>query len=106
MIKTKKNLSTVIGKDEIVHQVAAKAGLPLVKTAELIDAFTQVVQDNLANGCGVRLMGFGTWDVRHVAGRRVKSIRDGEEITIPANTRIGFRAGAVLAQAAHTRRYR
>jgi DNA-binding protein HU-beta len=45
-------------------------------------------------------MGFGTWNLRDVAPRRVKSIRGGNQITIPARKRVGFSVGAVLSQAA------
>lgn len=90
----------VIGKDELIHQVAARAGLNLKETSKVIDAFTEVVREDVARGYEVRLMGFGTWNLRKVAARRVKSIRNGDQITIPARLRVGFSVGAVLSQAA------
>src|SRR5438270_4486101 len=90
----------VVGKDELIHQVAARAGLNLKETSRVIDAFTQVVCEELAQGHEVRLMGFGTWNLREVASRNVKSIRGGNKITIPARKRVGFSVGAVLSQAA------
>ncbi len=56
--------STVVGKDELIHQVAAKAGLNLKETSKVIDAFTEVVCEDVAQGHEVRLMGFGTWNLR------------------------------------------
>ncbi len=93
--------SNVVGKDELIHQVTAKAGMNLKETSKSIDAFTEVVEEDLAQGHEVRLMGFGTWNLRNVAARNVKSIRGGKQITIPARKRVGFSVGAVLAQAAH-----
>jgi DNA-binding protein HU-beta len=90
----------IIGKDELIHQVAARAGLNLKETCRVIDAFTEVVREDVARGHEVRLMGFGTWNLRDVAARRVKSIRGGAPITIPARKRVGFSVGAVLSQAA------
>ena len=90
----------VVGKDELIHQVAAKAGMNLKETNRVIDAFTEVVREGVAKGYEVRLMGFGTWNLRNVAPRRVKSIRGGDQITIPARKRVGFSVGAVLSQAA------
>ncbi len=58
----------------------------------------------MAKGKGVRLMGFGTWNLRSVAARKVKSIRGGTQITIPARKRVGFSVGAVLSQAAQPRK--
>lgn len=92
--------STVVGKDELIHQVAARAGLNLKETSKVIDAFTEVVCEDVAQGHEVRLMGFGTWNLRDVAARNVKSIRGGKQITIPARKRVGFSVGAVLSQAA------
>ncbi len=92
----------VIGKDELIHQVAAKAGLNLKETSKVIEAFTEVVREDIAQGHEVRLMGFGTWNLREVASRKVKSIRGGNQITIPARRRVGFSVGAVLSQAAQT----
>ena len=90
----------VVGKDELIHQVAAKAGMNLRETNKVIDAFTEVVREGVSKGYEVRLMGFGTWNLRDVAPRRVKSIRGGDQITIPARKRVGFSVGAVLSQAA------
>ncbi len=69
--------STIVGKDELVHQIAAKSGLNLKETTKVIDAFTEVVCEDVAQGHEVRLMGFGTWNLRQVAARNVKSIRGG-----------------------------
>ncbi|MBO0782098.1 MAG: HU family DNA-binding protein [Ktedonobacteraceae bacterium] len=95
-----KGQTTVVGKDELIHQIAARAGLNLKETSKVIDAFTDVVREDVARGHEVRLMGFGTWNLRNVAARRVKSIRGGNQITIPARKRVGFSVGAVLSQAA------
>lgn len=92
--------TTVVGKDELIHQIAARAGTNLTETNKIIDAFTEVVREDVAKGKEVRLMGFGTWNLRDVAPRKVKSIRGGQQITIPAGKRVGFSVGAVLSQAA------
>src|SRR5579875_1791369 len=98
-VSSEKN-TTVVGKDELIHQIAARAGMNLKETSKVIDAFTEVVREDVAKGQEVRLMGFGTWNLRDVAPRKVKSIRGGQQITIPARKRVGFSVGAVLAQAA------
>ena len=36
----------VVGKDELIHQIAAKAGMNLKETSKVIDAFTEVVRRN------------------------------------------------------------
>ncbi len=69
----------VVGKDELIHQIAARSGLTLKDTSKVIDAFTEVVRDEIAQNHEVRLMGLGTWNLRTVAERRVKSIRGGKQ---------------------------
>jgi DNA-binding protein HU-beta len=96
--------ATVVGKDELIHQIAARAGMNLKETSKVIDAFTEVVREDVSKGQEVRLMGFGTWNLRDVAPRKVKSIRGGNQITIPARKRVGFSVGAVLSQAAQPHR--
>lgn len=96
--------ATVVGKDDLVHQVAAKAGTNLKETNEILDAFTEVVREEVGKGKEVRLMGFGMWNLRDTAARKVKSIRGGTQITIPARKRVGFSVGAVLSQAAEPRK--
>jgi DNA-binding protein HU-beta len=88
----------------LFHHIAAKAGTNLAETNKIIDAFTQVVSEDVARGQEVRLMGFSTWNLRHVAVRRVKSIRESLHITIPARKRVGFPVGAVLSQTAQPRK--
>jgi DNA-binding protein HU-beta len=95
-----KSNKQIVGKDELIHQIAARSGMNLKETSKVIDAFTDVVREDVSRGHEVRLMGFGTWNLRSVAARRVKSIRGGNPITIPARKRVGFSVGAVLSQAA------
>jgi DNA-binding protein HU-beta len=100
MKSTINKTSYVVGKDELIHRIAARSGVNLKETNKVIDAFAEVVKESLAHGHEVRLMGFGTWSLRSVAGRRVHDLRSGALITLAACKRVGFSVGAVLAQAA------
>ncbi len=90
----------IVGKGELAHQIAARSGLSLKDAEKTLDAFTQVVQENLAQGREVRLIGFGSWSLRAIAARTVKSIRTGKEVSLPAHKRVGFSVGTTLSQAA------
>lgn len=96
---------TVLGKSELIHQIASRAGLNLNETNRVIDALAEVVRENLSQGHEVRIMGFGTWNLREIAQRKVKDIQSGEWKVIPATRRVGFKVGAVLAEAAGMFRY-
>ena len=62
------------------------------------DGALQVVPENLARGKEVRLIGFGSWRLRAIAARKVKSIRTGKDVSLPAHKRVGFSVGATLSQ--------
>lgn len=92
---------SVVNKSELVHQIASKAEANLKVVEQVVDAFTDVVCDNVAKGNVVRLMGFGTWELRPVAERKFRPINNAETmITLPPGKRVGFQVGAVLAKAA------
>ena len=90
----------IVGKGELAHQIAARSGLSLKDAEKAVDAFTKVVGENLAQGREVRLIGFGSRSLREVGARKVKSIRTGQEMSLPAHKRVGFSAGTTLSQAA------
>ena len=94
----------IVGKGELAHQIAARSGLTLKDAEKALDAFTEVVQENLSHGRQVRLIGFGSWSLRQVSARKVKSIRTGRDLSLPAHRRVGFSVGTTLAQAAEKRK--
>lgn len=104
MLKGKRKQAEVTGKPELVSQVAHVTGLSFKKTEEVINALEEAVRDELAKGNRVRLMGFGTWEVREVEGRTIKDIRSGQPINVGASRHVGFKTGAVLNRAAAHKR--
>ncbi len=83
-------------KAELVSQVAKKAGLKKVDAEKAVNAFIEVVKDNLGKGKGVRLIGFGTFAVRQRKARKSRNPRTGEPITIPATKVPAFKPSASL----------
>ena len=92
----------IIGKEELAHQIAAKAHVALKEADAMLDALTDTVREELAKPHQVRLMGFGSWKLTAVAARTIKSIRGGTPVHLPAGHRVSFSTGALLAEAAHT----
>ena len=52
-------------KAELVSEVASKTKLTKKEVAAAVDAIFGSIQDNLAKGEKVQLIGFGTFEVRH-----------------------------------------
>ncbi len=90
----------IIGKEELAHQIAAKAHVALKEADAMLDALTDTVREELAKGHQVRLMGFGSWKLSAVAARTIKSIRGGTPVHLPAGKRVSFTTGSLLAEAA------
>ncbi len=86
-------------KEELIEQVAAKAGCSKKGAADCINAMTEAVQKSLASGNKVTITGFGTFDVSNRAARTGRNPQTGASIQIPAMKVPRFRAGKALKAA-------
>ena len=89
----------VIGKKDVVEQVAIKADLTKKQALIAIKALMDVIKDNLKKGRAVRLIPFGNFEVRHRAGRKGRNPRTGKEIEIKSRKVPAFRPGKDLKEA-------
>jgi DNA-binding protein HU-beta len=90
----------IVGKDELSHLVATKAHVDVKEADAMLDALMETIREQVAKGRQVRLIGFGSWRLRAVSARTIKSIRGGTPIHIPAGKRVSFSTGSQLAEAA------
>lgn len=89
-----------MNKTELIAVVADKAGTTQAQAELIINTFTAVVTETLAEREEkVVVTGFGTFEVRHRVARRGKNPRTGEEIVVPAQKTPAFRAGKLLKEA-------
>ena len=88
-----------MNKSELVAAVAEKTGLSKAATERVIQSFTASVQDALAKGDDVTLIGFGTFTVRTRAARTGRNPQTGKEIKIKASKVPAFKAGKGLKDA-------
>ncbi len=83
-------------KADMTARVATKLGGSRGQGLAALNAVLDSIQEAVADGDRVTLTGFGTFEIRQVKARSVRSIRGdhaGSLITVPAHTRVGFRAG-------------
>ncbi len=73
-----------MNKTELVDAIAKKTGLTKKQAKMAVDAFIDVVKGELMQGGKVRLIGFGTFEVRKRAARKGMNPRTKKPITIPA----------------------
>ena len=83
-------------KAELIAAMAAKAGIKKTDAQKALDAFIEVVSDELAAGEKVQLTGFGTFEVAERAAREGRNPQSGETMMIAASKSPKFKAGKVL----------
>lgn len=82
-----------MNKSELVTSMAEKSGLTKKETETFLKAFVDSVEEALAKGEKVQLVGFGTFETRERAARTGRNPRTKEEIQIPASKVPVFKAG-------------
>jgi len=88
-----------MNKNDLIAEVAKKAGFSKTDTAKAVDAFVGVVTGALKKGDEVRLVGFGTFSVASRAATEGRNPRTGAKIKIPASKQPKFKAGKGLKDA-------
>ncbi len=83
-------------KKDFVAEVAAKAGMTKVDAAKAVDAFADVLKEQMAKGERVVLLGLGTFSVVDKPERTGINPRTKEKITIKARKAVKFKAGSGL----------
>lgn len=86
-------------KAELVEKVAGKTNLTKKDVTATVEALFETIQEELAAGEKVQVIGFGTFEVRDRAARKGRNPQTGEEIQIPASKVPGFKAGKSLKEA-------
>ena len=83
-------------KAELITAMAAKTGMKKSDTQKVLEAFIDVVSDELVAGEKVQITGFGTFEVKERAERQGRNPFNGESITIAASKHPVFTAGKGL----------
>ena len=83
----------------LVRRVAQQTGLSQSVVRQVLGTSLATVQASLATGERVTLPGFGTFYTGERQATRVRSVRDGRQVTIPARRVAAFRVGEVLKRA-------
>ncbi|MGI6558574.1 MAG: HU family DNA-binding protein [Limnochordia bacterium] len=86
-------------KADLIDSVAEKAAITKKDAGRVVDAVFNTIMEALAQGDKVQLVGFGTFEVRHRAGRTGRNPQTGETIDIEARNMPVFRAGKALKEA-------
>ena len=85
-----------MNKNELVSAVADKSKLSRQDATTAVDAIFDVLQETMASGDDVRLVGFGTFSVSHRAASKGRNPSTGAEVDIPARNVAKFAPGKGL----------
>ena len=85
-----------MNKADLISQVAEKTGLTKRDCERAVNAMVETIEQALANGEKVSLVGFGTFEVRTRRARTGRNPQTGESIHIPASKVPAFRPGKAL----------
>lgn len=83
-------------KKDLIVQLAKKTGSTQYSAKKFLEAFTDLIADNLTVDNKIRIVGFGTFEVRARSERKGINPATKEEIIIPASVTPVFKAGQVL----------
>jgi DNA-binding protein HU-beta len=85
-----------LNKSTLVQQVSEKTGYTQDPVKQIINATLAVMSETLAEHGSVRLIGFGSFSVKHRAARMGRNPKTGEDMQISASDYPVFSAGKSL----------
>lgn len=88
-----------MNKSDLIDAIASAADINKSDAGRALDAVIDSVTDALKRGDQVSLVGFGTFSVKHRAGREGRNPQTGATIQIKPSNVPGFKAGKALKDA-------
>ena len=88
-----------MNKTDLINAVAESAEISKKDASKAIEAVFSTIQDALAAGDKVQLIGFGNFEVRERAARKGRNPQTGDEIEIAASKVPAFKPGKALKDA-------
>lgn len=86
-----------MNKEQLITSVAQKTGLTKVDSTKALEAILETIKEKLIQKEKVRLVGFGSFDVKRVEERNgVNPQNPSEKIIIPARNKISFKSSTTL----------
>lgn len=87
-----------MNKAELISQVSEKSDMTKKDAEKAVSALLSTIEEALAGGDKVQLVGFGTFEVRERAARKGRNPQTGEEIEIAAARVPVFKPGKSLRE--------
>ena len=88
-----------MNKSELAAAVAEKIDIQKKDSEKLVSAVFEAMTEALKNGEQIRLVGFGSFQVKERAAHTGRNPASGEAIEIPASRTVQFKTGKLLKDA-------
>ena len=88
-----------MNKAELIDQIAKNTSISKANSRVVIDSFLEIVENTLAKGNDVALIGFGTFTTIKRKARTGRNPQTGASIKIPASVSPKFKVGKKLKDA-------
>ena len=88
-----------MNKQELISQVADRAGINRNDAARAVETMLEVITGTLKRGDEVRLVGFGNFSVTRRKASVGRNPRTGEPLQIESSAQPKFRPGKILKEA-------
>lgn len=88
-----------MNKAELVNKIATDAGCSATGAQQVLEATLDAIQNALANGEGVRLVGFGTFKAERREAYTGRNPKNGQAVNVPARNVVKFSVGKSLKEA-------
>ncbi|MDE6627402.1 MAG: HU family DNA-binding protein [Lachnospiraceae bacterium] len=85
-----------MNKVELIEAISNRTNITKKDTEKIVNAYTQVVMEELKRGGKVQLIGFGTFDCVKAAPRIGRNPQTGVTMPIPARRLPKFRPGKLF----------
>lgn len=85
-----------MNKGDLIQLTSERANISKAEAKRVIDALTDSIGDTLAKGDKVSIKGFGTFQTKTRASRRIRNMHTAEMITVPSVEVPTFKPGKVI----------
>jgi DNA-binding protein HU-beta len=87
-----------LNKQDLINKTAEKTGLTKKDSEAVVNSVFETIEEALAAGEKVQVLGFGTFETRERAARSGRNPQTGATIEIPASTVPAFKPGNNLKE--------
>ena len=89
-----------MNKTELIEAVATRSQTTKSQATAMLNGLLEIIQETIASGNDVQLVGFGTFSITERASREGRNPATGVTMTIPAKKVVKFKPGKALSEAA------